>query len=76
MEPSITHILPNTGFLRLKEVLKFIPLSRATIYRKMEEGKFPKAYHLGSNTTAWRAEDIQAYIHQIVNNQGKGAVMT
>lgn len=76
MEPSITHTLPNTGFLRLKEVLKFIPVSRATIYRKIEEGKFPKAYRLGSNTTVWRAEDIQAYIQQIVNSQGKDMMMT
>ncbi|TKW61097.1 MAG: AlpA family phage regulatory protein [Blastochloris viridis] len=76
MEPNITHTLPNTGFLRLKDVMKFIPVSRATIYRKMEEGKFPQAYRLGSNTTAWRAEDIQAYIQQVVNGQGQGAIMT
>lgn len=80
MEPSITHTLPNTGFLRLKEVLKFIPVSRATIYRKMEEGKFPKSYELGDNSVAWRAEDIQAYIQQapLSKNKpkGKGAIMT
>lgn len=48
--------------LRLREVLQLIPLSRATIYRRMADGTFPKALKLGERTVAWRYTDIAAYI--------------
>ncbi len=48
--------------LRLKEVLQLIPLSRATIYRKMAAGSFPKALKIGERTIAWRYTDIAKYI--------------
>ena len=76
METNINHTLPNTGFLRIKDVLKFIPVSRATLYRKMHAGEFPKGYSLGETTIAWRAEDIHAYIHRITSTQAKGKAMT
>lgn len=57
--------LPATGFLRLPQVLKFIPVSATTWWAGVRAGQFPKGIHLGRNMTAWRAEDIRALIERI-----------
>ena len=45
--------LPQTGFIRLSTVLKFIPVSKSTWWEGVKSGKFPKAVKLGQRTTAW-----------------------
>lgn len=56
--------LPQTGFLRLPQVLQFIPVSKSTLWAKVKEGTFPAPVKLGPRTTAWRAESIRQYIDQ------------
>ena len=56
--------LPETGFLRLPEVLKFIPIGKSTWWQGVKNGKFPKPVKLGERTTAWRVEDIKDLIEQ------------
>ncbi|TPI86350.1 AlpA family phage regulatory protein [Mesorhizobium sp. B2-8-9] len=48
-------------YLRLKHVLDRVPLSRATIYRWMDEGKFPKARKLGY-ATVWRESEVSKFL--------------
>lgn len=55
-------ILPSTGFIRLPEVLAFIPVSKATWWRGVEAGLYPKPVKLNTRVTAWRVEDIRALI--------------
>lgn len=57
-------LLPDTGFLRLPQILTLIPISRSAWWAGIREGKFPKGVKLGSKTTVWRAEDIRALIDQ------------
>jgi predicted DNA-binding transcriptional regulator AlpA len=57
-------VLPNTGFLRLPQVCQFVPLGQSTIWRKVKTGDFPAPVKLGARTTAWKAEDIRAYIEK------------
>ncbi len=54
--------LPETGFIRLPQVLAFIPVSKSTWWDGIKTGRFPKPIKLGPRTTAWRAEDIQPLI--------------
>lgn len=56
--------LPDTGFLRLPQVLALIPISRSAWWAGIRKGRFPKGIKLGSKTTVWRAEDIRALIQQ------------
>lgn len=58
----IENSLPETGFLRLPEVLKFIPVSRSTFWAGIKTGRFPKPQKLGPRITVWRVEDIKAFI--------------
>ena len=50
-------------FLRLKEVQDRVPYGRATIYRKVAAGQFPKPYDLGGGrAVAWLESEINDWI--------------
>jgi prophage regulatory protein len=51
-------------FLRLPEVMSRTGLSRTDIYRKMEDGAFPKVIPLGKRSVAWRSDEIDAWIDE------------
>lgn len=55
-------ILPETGYLRIRRVLTFVPFSRSHLWKEVKEGRFPKPVKLSERVTAWRAEDIRAWI--------------
>ena len=57
--------LPETGFLRLSQVLQFIPVGKSTWWAGIHSGRFPKGYKLGPRTTAWRVEDIRQLLEQL-----------
>lgn len=59
------NTLPETGFLRLSEVLKYIPIGRTTWWNGVKSGKYPKSVKLGKRITAWRAEDIRTLIDKV-----------
>ena len=42
-------------------------LSRATIYRKVRDGSFPKPVKLGGNTNAWLSSEILAHAKRIAD---------
>lgn len=64
--------LPETGFLRLSDVLKYIPVGKTTWWNGVKSGKYPKSIKLGKRITAWRAEDIRELITEM-NNGGVNA---
>lgn len=40
-----------------------LPVSPATIWRWVRDGKFPKPFKMGACVTAWRSEDVDAFIN-------------
>lgn len=48
-------------FLRLRELLSLIPLSRSTLYAKINEGTFPKPVKFG-RCSMWRSEEIAQWL--------------
>jgi len=56
------HILPETGFVRLPDVLKVFPVSKSTWWAGVKDNRFPQPVKLGPKITAWRVEDIRALI--------------
>ena len=54
--------LPETGFVRLPVVLSVIPVSKSTWWAGVKTGRFPRPVKLAKRITAWRAEDIRAYV--------------
>ena len=61
----MTTTIPTTGFLRLYQVLIFIPVSKSTWWAGCKTGRFPKPVKLGPRTTAWRAEDIAGLLERL-----------
>jgi predicted DNA-binding transcriptional regulator AlpA len=57
-----TPTLPDTGFLRLPDVLRLYPVSKSTWWKGIQDGKFPAAVRIGDRAVAWRAEDIRSLI--------------
>jgi prophage regulatory protein len=58
--------LPETGFLRIKDIIAPcgpIPVSKSTWWAGVKSGRFPQPVRsLGDRITAWRVEDIRAWI--------------
>lgn len=54
-------IAQTTRFLRIKDVLSIVPVSRPTIYRLMEKGQFPKAVAIGA-ARLWPEHEINNWM--------------
>tara|TARA_B100001778_G_C18596804_1_gene635171 strand:- start:951 stop:1169 length:219 start_codon:yes stop_codon:yes gene_type:complete len=54
--------IPETGFIRLPDVLKVFPVSRSTWWAGVKDGRFPAPVKLGPKITAWRVKDIRELI--------------
>lgn len=54
--------LPATGFLRQPQVLALVPISKSTLWRRIQVRSFPKPLKLSARVTVWRAEDIGSWI--------------
>ncbi len=55
---------PETGLVRLPQVLTVIPISRSSWMQGVKDGKYPRPIKLG-HISLWRAEDIHALIEKI-----------
>lgn len=54
--------LPEIGFVRERELLRIVPFSHATLWRWVRSGNFPAPVKLGERITAWRTEDVRAWM--------------
>ena len=54
-------------FLRFPEVVELTGLSKATIYRQMKAGNFPKSVKLSERAVAWRRDDIEEWLRKRVS---------
>ena len=49
--------------LRITTVLERTGLSRSTMYRKMQNGTFPKNVQISERCTGWRESAVSAWLH-------------
>ena len=57
--------LPKSGFLRLPAIIAPngpIPVSKSTWWAGIKTGRYPKPVKLSTRISAWRVEDIRAFI--------------
>jgi len=50
------------AFFRMADVIRITALSRATVYRRIAEGKFPAPVHLGGRACGWPRKALQQWI--------------
>ena len=59
--------LPATGFIRQSQIVgSLVPVGASTLWRWVNAGTFPKPVKLSARVTAWRCEDVRAWLY----NQG------
>ena len=58
-------ILPEVGFLRLRQVLQIIPVGTTRWYEGVKAGEFPAPISLGARAKAYRVSDIRALIDRL-----------
>jgi len=74
---------PQKRFIRLPEVLTRTGYGRTTIYRKMEDGSFPRSVKLGgppvdpeafdSRAVAWIENEVEQWIESIIEERDLGS---
>ena len=64
------NLLPETGFIRVPEIIKLIPIGKSTWWAGVKAGRYPKPVKLGKRTTAWRVEEIRNLIANL-DKEGK-----
>lgn len=74
-QSKLTSALPETGFVRLAQIIPdIIPVSRTQIWRWVREKRFPAPVKLSAQVTVWRAEEVRAWIEaQSSKSSGKAA---
>ncbi|MGU5557793.1 helix-turn-helix transcriptional regulator [Aeromonas veronii] len=53
--------------MKLTDVIRETRLSRATIYRLIAKGDFPKQIHLSERATAWLRNEVMDWIKQMAD---------
>ncbi len=62
--------LPEVIGDRKKGIVGLLPISKATFYRGISEGLYPKPIKLSERTVAWREEDICRMMEKLSNAAG------
>lgn len=62
--------LPATGFLRQAQLIGgILPVGSSTLWRWVRAGTFPKPVKLSAGVTAWRCEDVRAWLDRQQSNR-------
>jgi prophage regulatory protein len=52
----------NDRILRIKTVMDRTGLSRSTLYRKIQDGTFPRQVHISTRCAGWRESAVNAWM--------------
>lgn len=61
---------PRTRFLRLRQVMSQVGLSRSQIYKMVSRGTFPQSVMLTERSVAWSEASIDAWMASRVPTRG------
>ena len=63
-----------TTAIRFPQLRIITGLSRCTIWRQENEGKFPRRIKLSANAVGWRSDEVQAWMD--ARNRGELATLS
>ena len=80
---NISNIKPIHRFIRLNEVMGRTGYGRTSIYRKMEDGSFPKSVKLGNpledpnafdcRAVAWIEDEVDEWVDSRIEGRNLGS---
>lgn len=59
-DEETVHSAPS-AILRIKTVMQRTGLTRATLYRKIADGTFPRQVRISTNCVGWRESEVDAW---------------
>jgi len=62
MSEKQIYELPSAGFVREKNLLPLLAISRKTLERWVESGRFPAPVRLGDAAKGWPVDVVRAWI--------------
>ena len=57
----------NAKFIKLNQVLEYIPVSRSTWLRGVKKGLYPQPVKVSAKLTFWRTTDIHKLIDDLLS---------
>ncbi|NTW89270.1 MAG: AlpA family phage regulatory protein [Desulfobulbaceae bacterium] len=67
------HSLPETGFIRLPQLLAVLPISKSTFWAGLKSGRYPLTpVKLSERCTAFRVEEVKALLEHLANQAACG----
>jgi len=67
--------LPETGFVKLFQIIgnkkseppipAIIPVSKSTWWAGVKAGRYPQPVKIGARCTAWKVEDVRAFVESV-----------
>ncbi|MDR1461786.1 MAG: AlpA family phage regulatory protein [Azoarcus sp.] len=63
--PAMPGKLPETCFIRERSLLELVPISHATLWRRVKEKTFPAPIKLSERVTVWRLAEIHAWMDEM-----------
>jgi predicted DNA-binding transcriptional regulator AlpA len=65
--------LPAIGYVRQSQLIPaIVPFSSATLWRSVKAGTFPAPVKLSDRITAWRVEDVRAWMKSRLSAASRG----
>ena len=74
ISPNWFDQTPDSAYLRERQIIgkpkdrsipRLLPISHATLWRMVKDGRFPSPYRLGPNSVGWRCADIRSYLQGV-----------
>ena len=62
----------DNQIIKLPTVKGIVPLSTATIYRLIKQGKFPKQIKLSERSSGWVLEEVEQWLEEKINKRKEG----
>ena len=64
-ENEMVNLHPSAqGFIRLRDVLKHVPVGKSTIWNWVRQGKFPPPVKLSDRVTAWSVAAVEQWVSE------------
>jgi prophage regulatory protein len=69
MKPQkIAFSLPAEGFVREAQLLQLVPVSSTTLWRMIQDKRFPESVQIYKRISMWRVADVRKWM----DAQGQG----
>lgn len=63
--------LPDSAYIRQADLVKILPISAATLWRKVKDGSFPAPVKLSGRITAWNVGGVRSWMLSFSDLKGE-----